>query len=178
MYKNNMGRHPMKVPSGFEIQVVKEHDRAWMREIIKTHWGDEFVVVHEEVFFPHQLPGFIVRDLGTDAVGLVTYQIRGDVCEILTLNSLIENRGVGSMLLEAVIEEAEKLECSQLCLTTTNDNQRAIEFYRNKGFILREICKAAVDRAREIKPSIPALSPQGIPICDEWEFVLDLPRKE
>lgn len=168
----------MKMQNRIEIQVVKGHDRAWMREIIKTYWGDEFVVIHEEIYLPHQLPGFIARDLEADAVGLVTYQIRGDVCEIITLNSLIENRGVGSMLLEAVLKEAEKLECRQLCLTTTNDNQLAIEFYRNRGFKLSEIRKEAVDRAREIKPAIPALSPQGIPICDEWEFVLDLPRKE
>jgi ribosomal protein S18 acetylase RimI-like enzyme len=161
-----------------EIRVVEEKDRDWVMEVINTHWGEDFVVLDGEIFYPYLLPGFIADSKNTESVGLVTYQIRGDVCEIITLNSLIENRGVGTKLIDAVVNEAAESGCNRLCLTTTNDNQQAIEFYRNRGFRLKEIRKGAVARAREIKPTIPELSPQGIPICDEWEFIMDLPRTD
>ena len=164
----------MKDRCPYLIRVVEEQDRAWVNGLIKSQWGDDSVVIHGEIYFPERLPGFIACKPDEVAAGLVTYQIRAEVCEIITLNSLIENQGVGSMLLAAVREEAEKANCSQLCLTTTNDNQDAIEFYKNRDFRLVEIRKGAVDKARQIKPSIPQLSSQGIPICDEWDFVLDL----
>lgn len=159
----------------FEIRAVEEGDRRWIMDMISENWGADFVVIHEEVFYPHKLPGFIVRTPKAEVVGLVTYHIHGDVCEIITVNSLQEDQGVGSMLIDIVIEEARKSGCSRLCLTTTNDNQRAIDFYQKRGFLVREVRKGAVDRARLIKPSIPQKSSQGIPIRDEWEFELILP---
>jgi ribosomal protein S18 acetylase RimI-like enzyme len=156
------------------IRAIEERDKVWVNDLIKSHWGDDFVVIHDQVYYPDHLPGFIARNAQAEPVGLVTYQVRGKVCEIITLNSLLESQGVGSMLMAAVREEAEKANCSQMCLTTTNDNQDAIEFYKNRGFRLGEIRKGAVDRARELKPSIPKFSPTGVPICDEWKFVLDL----
>ncbi len=156
------------------IRAVEEQDRPWVLEIINRYWGEDYIVVHEEVYFPDRLPGFIAWTPASEAVGLVTYQIRGDACEIITLNSLIENQGVGSKLIEAVLEEMQKKRCKRLCLTTTNDNQRAIDFYKKRGFKLHEVRKGAVDRARDIKPSIPLVSADGQPITDEWVFHLYL----
>lgn len=166
----------MKNSFPYLIRAVDEQDRSWVEDLVAAYWGEDFVVVHGEVFTPHLLPGFVAETVNSEAAGLVTYQVRGKVCEIITLNSLVESQGVGSKLIEAVLEEAMKSGCSRLCLTTTNDNQRAINFYRNRGFRLSEIREGAVDKAREIKPTIPMLSPEGVPICDEWEFELILPR--
>jgi N-acetylglutamate synthase-like GNAT family acetyltransferase len=160
----------------YTIRAVEDTDRAWVLDLIKDQWGEEYVVVHGDVIIPHLLPGYLAISANAEAIGLVTYQIRGDVCEIITLNSLIENQGVGAKLIEAVADEARRSDCRRLCLTTTNENQRAIEFYRKRGFKLKEIHKGAVDRAREIKPSIPKLSPQGIPIGDEWVFEIELTK--
>lgn len=156
------------------IRAVGEQDRTWIKDLIKSQWGDDRVVIQGEIYFPDRLPGFIAFQPDTVAIGLITYQIEGEVCEIITLNSLVENRGVGTSLVEAVVEEAARFGCRRLCLTTTNDNQSAIDFYRNRGFRLREIRKGAVDRARELKPSIPELSPTGVQISDEWEFEMIL----
>lgn len=158
----------------YTIRAVEEQDRDWVLDYINTQWGDDFIVVHEDVYYPHQLPGYIAKTPKDQTVGLVTYQIHGSTCEIITLNSLIEKQGVGSRLIEAVLLEARKSGCSQLRLTTTNDNQRAIEFYQNRGFRLREVRKGAVDRSRELKPSIPLIASNGQSICDEWVFELEL----
>ena len=166
----------MRNSFSYIIRAVDERDHSWVVDLITAHWGGDFIVIHGDLITPHLLPGFIAEKSNSQAVGLVTYQVHGEVCEIITLNSLVENQGVGSKLVEAVLEEARNSGCSRLCLTTTNDNQRAIEFYKNRGFRLREIREGAVTRAREIKPTIPELSPEGVPICDEWEFELILSR--
>ena len=158
----------------YVIRAVEERDRAWVLDFIIGHWGDDFVVLHEDIFYPHQLPGLIAETNKTEAVGLVTYQIRENQCEIITVNSLIENQGVGTKLIEVVIAQAREAGCSRLCLTTTNDNLQAIDFYTRKGFTLKETRLGAVDKARLIKPSIPNVSSKGIPIRDEWEFELIL----
>lgn len=168
----------MNVLFPYAVRAVDDADRAWVLDLIKDQWGDEYVVVHEDVIIPHLLPGYLAFSANAEAVGLVTYQIRGDVCEIISLNSLIESQGVGSKLIGAVADEARRSDCRWLCLTTTNENQRAIDFYKKRGFELKEIHEGAVDRAREIKPSIPQLSPQGIPIRDEWVFEMELSRRE
>ena len=57
-----------------------------------------------------------------------------DACEIVTIDAVIEGRGYGSALLEAVAHVAGRAGCSRLWLITTNDNERAIGFYRAHGF--------------------------------------------
>jgi GNAT superfamily N-acetyltransferase len=160
----------MKDQFQYTIRAVEEWDRKWILDLMTTKWGGNFVVVHEEVFYPDQLPAFIAENLDGTPIGLVTYHICSTSCEIITLDSLIENQGVGSALVETVIEEIQGSGCDHICLTTTNDNQRAIDFYTNRGFQLKEIRRGAVEKARNLKPSIPQFSPTGISIQDEWEF--------
>ena len=160
--------------SPYTIRAVERRDRAWVMDMIISYWGDDHIVIHGDIIYPHRLPGFIFWTHDGEAIGLVTYQIRGPDCEIITLNSLNENQGVGSKLVDAVREEGMKSGCSRLCLTTTNDNQRAIAFYKRRGFYLKNIHIGAVDKNRRLKPSIPNISAEGISIEDEWEFELIL----
>ena len=161
----------MADPIWFSIRAVEDKDRYGALELIKRSWGGDSVVVHQELFHPHKLPGFLAFRGEVQLIGLLTYQISSEVCEIITLNSLIENQGVGTNLIEAAASEAKIQGCRLLTLITTNDNQRAVDFYNKRGFHLKEIHVGAVDQARQIKPSIPRFSPEGIPIQDEWEFV-------
>ena len=39
---------------------------------------------------------------GDERVGLVTYRLDGDDCELMTINSMKEGSGVGTALIEAV----------------------------------------------------------------------------
>lgn len=54
-----------------------------------------------------------------------------------------------------------------MVVVTTNDNLDALAFYLRQGFRLESVRLGAVDRAREIKPSIPLVH-DGIEIHDEW----------
>lgn len=56
-------------------------------------------------------------------------------CEIISLDSLIENQGIGTKLIEKVIETARQHQCKRIWLITTNDNIKAIRYYQRRGFI-------------------------------------------
>ena len=80
-----------------------------------------------------ELPGLVVTDAG-EPVGLLTYTIDGDACEIVTIDAVIEGDGIGSLLIGSVEDVAREAGCSRLWLVTTNDNDRALGFYRAHGF--------------------------------------------
>ena len=87
--------------AGFEIRPLAPADRGWVAQFVAERWGAETVVVHGETYRPQQLPGFLALDQGATA-GLVTYHVAGESCEIVTLDSLRPNLGIGAALIEAV----------------------------------------------------------------------------
>jgi ribosomal protein S18 acetylase RimI-like enzyme len=87
---------------------------------------------------------------------------------------LTENCGIGSRLIEEVIKVARKNNCCRVWLITTNDNTRAIRFYQRRGFTMASIHINAIKESRKIKPQIPLLGFDDIPILHEIEFELRL----
>ena len=74
--------------------------------------------------------------IGDERVGVLTYRIDVDVCEIVTLNAFREGVGVGRALIEAVTARARAAGASTLLVMTTNDNVGALRFYQRAGFRL------------------------------------------
>lgn len=144
-------------------------DREWVEAFTAERWGAPVIVAHGAVYHPHELPGFVAMQAETP-VGLLTYQIEGDACEIVTLDSLRPNQGIGTLLLDAVIESARLAACRRVWLMTTNDNLNALRFYQKRGFVLVAVHRDAVARSRQLKPEIPLLGDDGIPIRDEIEL--------
>ena len=154
------------------IRTVLPEDRDWIRQLIRERWAAEFVVVHGNVFHPHELSGFVAAAEGKKT-GLITYLIEGGVCEIVTLDSLLPARGVGSALLAAVTAVAVRSGCRTMRLTTSNDNLNALRFYQKRGFTLAALRPNAIENTRKVKP-VPLLGENGIPIRDEIELNLIL----
>ena len=78
--------------------------------------------------------GFYFRE-GEDIIGLITYMVYDNLLEIISLDSLHENQGIGSKLLGAVIHEAKERKLQKIVLITTNDNINAMKFYQKKDLI-------------------------------------------
>jgi|YNPMSStandDraft_1061717.scaffolds.fasta_scaffold15094_2 ribosomal protein S18 acetylase RimI-like enzyme len=157
------------------VRELTERDRSWVQRVIYQRWGDDVVIVHGVVYHPSELAGFAAFEVnGLRVVGLVTYVIRQDACEIVTLDSLVERQGIGTHLVAAVHQRAEQAGCHRLWLVTTNDNLNALRFYQKYGFCLAALYKEAVVKARQIKPSIPMTGESGIPIRDEIELEIEL----
>ena len=128
------------------------------------------MVAHGVVYRPDQLPGFLVIDDTGGPVGLLTYTIEEDACEVVTIDAAVEGRGDGTRLLEAVAGVARDAGCSRVWLITTNDNERALDFYRARGFVVTAVHEGAVAGSRKLKPSIPLVNDHGVPIEDEIEM--------
>jgi RimJ/RimL family protein N-acetyltransferase len=105
---------------------------------------------------------------------VLTYHIDGDACEIVTIDSLVPNAGIGTALIEAVRRAAQRAGCRRLWLITTNDNTVALRFYQKRGFVLAALYPNAVARSRQVKPEIPLTGNDGIPIRDEIELEMTL----
>jgi ribosomal protein S18 acetylase RimI-like enzyme len=136
---------------------------------VTEQWGAEIVVAHGTVYRPAELPGFVAEDAG-QIVGLLTYHVEGDACEIVTLDSQREGQGIGTALIEAARSAARAAGCRRLWLITTNDNTAALRFYQKRGFVLAALHRDAVAASRAIKPEIPFIGNDGIPIRDEVEL--------
>ena len=151
------------------IRPVVESDQPTVEWLTTQLWGACEVVVHEGVFHPAVLPGFIAERSGRIA-GLVTFEVRPGVLEIVTINALDLYKGIGTRLVEAVRAEAKRLGCYQVTLTTTNDNIGALRFYQRRGFRIAAVRPGAVDRSRRRKPEIPRTGDFGIPLRDEIDL--------
>lgn len=157
----------------YYIRPTEPEDAEWIERFTIQHSHAPFVVAHGELFYPHELHGFVAESRD-DCLGLITYRLDGSECEIITLDSNVENQGVGTALLERVVSEALTFGCVRVWLMTTNDNLRALGFYQKRGFTLVAIHRNAVDLSREIKPQIPLVGDSGIAIRDEIELEMYL----
>jgi len=157
-----------------DVRPRTENDRAWADEVEAENSSEPVVACLGELLDPTQLPGFIALLDGKRA-GLASYAVRGDGCELVTIRSLREGRGVGRALLDAVRNAAIEAGCTRLWLITTNDNLRALELYQRWGMEIVAFHRHAVTEARRhLKPSIPERGAHGIPIAHEFELELRL----
>lgn len=155
------------------VRALEGVDRGWAAALLHERWGSAHIVSRGQLHKADQLPGFVAWQ-GDERVGLLTYQVEGMACEIVSLDSLREGIGVGITLLDAVRELAIASTCTRLWLVTTNDNSPAIDFYQRRGFTVTVVHKDAVAKARQLKPEIPRAGYGGIPIRDEIEFEMRL----
>ena len=156
-----------------EIRPLADADRGWVESLIVDRWGDSVVVGRGGVWKPAELPGFAAFDDG-QCSGLVTYEIDGEACEIVTIDALEEGKGIGTALLEAVVGIARETGCTRVQLLTTNNNLRALAFYQKRGFRLVGLVPGAIDEERKRKPSIAEFDSAGLPIRDELHLELPL----
>lgn len=155
----------------FEVRPTVPADREWMAGLLAERWGSPLIVSRGRAHNALELPGFAAwaNDL---PAGLTTYRIEGDECELVTLDSLREGGGIGAALVEAVRQVAQAAGCRRLFLVTTNDNLKALHFYQKRGFALVALYRGALEESRRLKPQIPLIGLDGIPLRDELELEL------
>jgi GNAT superfamily N-acetyltransferase len=157
-----------------EVRPLREEDRRWAVEVETGSWGEPFAARRGELVDLAALPA-MVAFLDGERVGLAAYEIRGRECEVVTITSLAEGRGVGRALLDAVREAALEAGCRRLWLITTNDNTRSLRFFQRWGLDLVALHRNAVnDERRTVKPSLPERGDDDIPLAHELELELVL----
>lgn len=156
-----------------QVRPQREEDLDWASHLLVERWRSTKIVTRGRVHYADRLPGFVaVRD--SRRVGLLTYRIENDECQIVTLDSLEEGIGVGSSVIDAVKSAAVSERCRRIWLITTNDNTPALRFYQRRGFMLAALYRNALEHSRELKPEIPSISRDGVPLRDEIELEMVL----
>ena len=151
------------------VRPLVADDRGWLEGFVRERWGAPIVVGHGRVFRPAELEGFVALD-GAEPVGLASYVLDDDACELITIDSVQEQRGIGSALLEAVEQLAREAGCRRIWLITTNDNLTMLRFAQKRGFRLVALRPNELEESRRLKPGISAHGLHGIPIRDELEL--------
>jgi ribosomal protein S18 acetylase RimI-like enzyme len=165
------GTRPLLGEVAFCAVVVREYqesDRSWAEPFMQDEFGGAYQARRGQLIDVLALPGFVAEESGRP-VGIVTYQRENDECELAFIGTLERHRGIGTALLEAVIEAVAG--CDRIWLVTTNDNLEALRFYQRRGFVLSALRPGAVDEARRrLKPQISGTGAFGIPLRDELEL--------
>lgn len=160
-----------------DVQRITETYRPLVNAFLRERWFSTVMVVRGRALDLSRSDGFLLAQDGRVS-GLITFRIAGKTCEITSLDSLFENRGAATALVEAAAAEASARGCRRIIAVTTNDNARAIRFYQKRGFDLRRLHRNSLARARKIKPEIPLNGLDGIPLKHELEFERGIPRRE
>jgi len=155
------------------LRRLTQDDLPRLRRFWIEHWGSEEMISRGNVYRPEQLEGFVVED-GNEWIGLLTFFIKDGECEVTSLDSLREGHGIGTMLIDKVIQESRARNYKRLFLITTNDNLHALGFYQKRGFEIIAVHRGAVNESRKRKPSIPLVGMNGIPLRDEIELEMSL----
>lgn len=141
-----------------------------VRPIVNKHiidwWYTTDMVVNSEIIDLNCADGICAWN-GNELVGLAMFRTINNICELLSLNSIVSGRGIGSQLIKRLIACAMQTGCSEIQVVTTNDNINALAFYQKCGFRITAILPDAVTRSRKIKPEIPLNGDNGIPVSDE-----------
>ncbi|MEI6266669.1 MAG: GNAT family N-acetyltransferase [bacterium] len=150
-------------------QIISFERDARVAEFLINNWGDDFIVSDGKILCGKDLPGFMILE-DENIIGLLTYHIENNECEIVSLDALLRYQGIGTTLVAEIINKAVKADVSRLWLMTTNDNINAMRFYQKRGFLFTAVHKNAIEKSRQLKQSIPELGSYGIPIRDEIEL--------
>ena len=155
----------------FDIRPLDKTYKSWAHELINRKWGPPGIVTRGKLHETAKLSGFVAIE-NNEPTGLITFHIKRNACEIVSLNSLKEKHGIGSALIEAVTQTAKTRGYRRLLVITTNDNTRVLRFYQKRGFHIRAVYPNALEVSRKLKPTIPQIGVDGIPLRDEIELEL------
>ena len=89
------------------IRPIEPKDLQSVRDILHNNWGGTKSVSRGKILAADKLDGFVVY-IGKKIEGLITLNVVRNKCEIVTLNALIENKGIGTFLIKAAEKYAKK----------------------------------------------------------------------
>ena len=158
------------------IEKITNETRELVNKFFMENWFSTDMSIRGEIIDGTKLDGFLLQEDNT-IIGLITYTFFGDICEIVSLDCKRENMGIGS----ALLKEAEKIaidnNCKKMRLIATNDNMRALQFYQKRGYCLTKLYPNAMEEVRKVKPNVPLIGENDIPLRDEIELEKNLIHK-
>lgn len=149
------------------IREASQDDLDWIKERVLSYWGNTRMVMRGELIDASTCPALVADD----GMGFMHYRtLRPGVSEIVTLEAVLPFQGIGTALIEAHVARARAEGVAEIVVVTTNDNLSALRFYQRRSFVITQVRLNAMEAARRLKPEIPLVGNDGIPIRDEFEL--------
>lgn len=156
------------------VRELRLDERSWMVDTLTRRWGTTTMASRGNLLDAADMPALIAEREDMPA-GLVTFLVRpGGEVELVTIDAFPAGAGTGGMLLDALTELGRRNGWRRLWLVISNDNLPALRTYQRHGFDLVAVHRGAIARSRELKPQIPLIGMDGIPIDHEIELELRL----
>jgi ribosomal protein S18 acetylase RimI-like enzyme len=156
------------------IRPLATEDMPWAERFLAEALGGRMQARRGELIDALGEAGLVAVVDGR-AVGLAAWRLEagGQVAEltILAVEEDARGRGIGRALVDEAVAALRALGVERAWLVTTNDNLAALRLYQRAGWRMAALRPGAVDAARRsIKPGIPIVGDDGIPIRDEIEL--------
>ena len=164
----------MQTPIFYTVKPIDASLRRLVQPIVNDSWAAPLIVVNGVLWDTRKLPGLAAVFPDGTIAGYLLYAFHDGVCEIMALESLRETIGIGTRLIAHLQSLVIDRGIKKVVVMTTNDNLNAIRFYQKRGFTLRALRPNMVEVSRRLKPGIPSIGNDGIPLRDEIELELDL----
>lgn len=149
------------------IREATRDDLDWIAERVLAYWGDTRTVLRGELVDVAECPALVADD----GMGFMHFRaLRLGVGEIVTLEAVLPFQGIGTALVEAYVARARAEGLSEIVVIITNDNLNALRFYQRRGFVISAVALNSLEAARKLKPEIPLVGNDGIPLRDEFEL--------
>ncbi|CAN2255090.1 putative acetyltransferase (fragment) [Bacillus subtilis] len=81
-----------------------ELPKQMMADFFAKHWATPEMVISSGIFRCNELDGYAAIDESGEIIGCITYVIDRKDCEIISLDSIIEKKGIGTALLQQEVE--------------------------------------------------------------------------
>lgn len=156
-----------------EIKIADKEEKQEVKELFIREWHSDLMVSKGYSHYVDNLDSIIAKEEG-DLVGILTYHFINNEIELVSLDSFDEGKGIGSQLLDFSLQYFKTLHPKRIWLITTNDNCHAIRFYQKRGWKMVNFYINAIEDSRKIKPEIPLIGYDGIPILHEIELEYQL----
>ncbi|MFJ8577650.1 GNAT family N-acetyltransferase [Micromonospora sp. NPDC093277] len=153
--------------AAIQVRPAEPRDEADVAVLHHRAWGGPYVVVHDTRYDLRELPTLVAVDGAGELAGALVHRLAADGLEVVSLAASSPELGAGSALLVAAEAVARAAEVDRLWLVTTNDKLSALRFYQRRGLRIVAVDVGAVDRARRLKPTIPYVGEDDIPLHDE-----------
>jgi ribosomal protein S18 acetylase RimI-like enzyme len=153
----------------FDYVAFDALNRHQVKQLFTENWNTDSVYSNGTNHKLDNLNGFIAMQ-DDEIVGILTYMVANQKLEVISVDSFMENYGVGSTLLSLAVEQARQQSCDKVWLTTTNDNIPAIRLYEKQQFARTRTHLYSVSKARETQPELPKFGYHGIPILHELVY--------
>lgn len=156
------------------IKLANQLEKEQVKALFIREWHSDIMVSRGYAHYVDNLEAVIALDKNKEILGILTYHQLNQEIEIVSLDSFNEGKGIGTKLLDFAIHYFKALEPKRIWLITSNDNCHAMRFYQKRCWKMVNIHINAIEGARKIKPEIPLIGYDGIPILHEIEFEYQL----